>query len=326
MVVEEKEKKPSQLELFENNLPHKPYCSDDLELGLLIRAKKQAVSRRIIQHNKPAEVRWLVFDCDYPDALGKVEFNNLPAPNLLVSNPKNGHSHLFYGLEIPVIRTDAGRADPLRYLAAIEFAMCLALEADPSYAGLVAKNPLHTHWRTTTHNPNCYELGELAEYLTIPKKLPKKAQLQGLGRNCTVFEKVRFIAYGNVLKFKVESNQKAFFEFVLAACQGVNAGFPTPLEMKEITSIAKSISKWTWKHFKSALMSAEEWQKYVRDTHIPALQKMRQQKQVESRHRATKTKREKAFELRQGGSSQRQIAEVLEVCQKTVSNWLKVAK
>ena len=314
-----------QLRLFADNLPHKPYCTDDLTAGLRIRSKSTALTRKIVQHNKPAEVRWLVFDCDYPDALGKVEASNLPAPNLFVSNPENGHSHLFYGLQIPVVRTDAGRAGPLRYLAVVEFAICKALKADAGYAGLVSKNPLHQHWRTTVHNPQSYELGELAEYLTLPKRLPKKAQCQGLGRNCSIFEKVRLIAYANVLKFKIEGTKETFHAFILSTCQGVNAGFSKPLDPKEVAGIAKSISRWTWRHFTSAMKSEAEWKKYVEETHTPELQKARQARQVVSRREATKTKRGQALAMKQGGSTQKEIAAALEVNQGTVSRWLKIA-
>lgn len=324
MVVEEEEKAPqTQLELFADSLPLKPYCTDDLETGLAIRPKTTAITRKIIQHNTPSKVRWLVFDCDYPDALGMIEAKNLPAPNLLVSNPSNGHAHVFYGLKVPVVRTDAARAKPLHYLACIEHALKDALEADFGYAGLVSKNPLHTHWRTTTHAPTCYELGNFAEYLTVPAKLPKRAQTAGLGRNCSIFEKARFIAYANVLKFKLEATQEAFADFILSTCQSINAGFPKPLEAKEVAGIAKSISKWTWKHFKSSLKSNEAWAKYVADTHTPELQRARQLKQVEKRQEATKTARQQAKEMKAGGSTQKAIAEALGVNQATISRWLK---
>ena len=38
MLIEEQ--KQTQLQLFADNLPAKPYCSDDLEFGLLIRQAK----------------------------------------------------------------------------------------------------------------------------------------------------------------------------------------------------------------------------------------------------------------------------------------------
>lgn len=317
MVEQEQQKPATQIELFRDNLPRKPYCTDNLEFGLSIRPKTTAIARKILQHNKPAEVRWLVFDCDYPDALGKINSNNLPIPNIFVSNPANGHSHIFYGLNVPVVRTDAGRYNPLRYLASVEYAICKALEADAGYAGLVSKNPLHKHWRTTIHNPNSYELGELAEYLTLPAKLPKKAKTQGLGRNCTIFEEVRFIAYENVLKFRIESTKEAFAGFILSTCQSVNAGFPSGLDLKEVERIAKSISKWTWKHY------TKRWT----DEHFSKVQAKRGRagglKSGTTRASKNEEKRLTALQMRADGYTQNQIAEGLEVNQATISRWLK---
>jgi hypothetical protein len=41
------------LEQFTGNLPNKPYCTDDLHLGLQIRPKHLALLKRYIQPNHP---------------------------------------------------------------------------------------------------------------------------------------------------------------------------------------------------------------------------------------------------------------------------------
>ena len=41
------------LEQFTGNLPNKPYCTDDLQLGLQIRPKHLALLKRYIQPNHP---------------------------------------------------------------------------------------------------------------------------------------------------------------------------------------------------------------------------------------------------------------------------------
>jgi len=146
MLIQEQEQ--TQLELFASNLPTKPYCSDDLEFGLLIRQAKNAIQKRYIQHNKPTSVHWLAFDCDYAGALEEASSNLLPAPNIAVLNRQNGHSHLLYGLEVPVHRTAVARAKPLQFLAKVEYALREGLRADLGYSGLIVKNPHHSHWLT----------------------------------------------------------------------------------------------------------------------------------------------------------------------------------
>ena len=70
-------------------------------------------------------------------------------------------------------------------------------------------------------------------------------------------------------------------------------------------------------------MSDEAWAKHVADTHTPDKQRARQVKQVASRLEATKTAREQAKAMRQGGSTIRVIATALSISVGTVSNWLK---
>lgn len=41
------------VENFYAKLPHKPYCSDDLGYGVIIRPKKTAILKQYIQYNPP---------------------------------------------------------------------------------------------------------------------------------------------------------------------------------------------------------------------------------------------------------------------------------
>lgn len=201
----------AQLQLFKDFLPYKPYCTDDVEEGLYIRTKDTAIKKKIIQPNTVAKVKWLVFDFDKRDALGRIEEVNAPYPNILVTNKKNGHSHIFYSLNDAVLKNDNARYKPLDYLAKIQYALRQKLGSDIGYTNLVAKNPLHTDWLVTQLNAKSYDLGELSEYLELPHKLPPRAKEEGLGRNCTIFDTVRKRAYREV--FHCET-QEIFYNYV----------------------------------------------------------------------------------------------------------------
>lgn len=326
MVVEEEQKaQPTQLELFAENLPHKPYCSDE-KGWLQVRKKATAITRRYIQHNQPSLVHWLVYDCDYAGALEHVGDNQLPAPNVVATNPANGNSHLFYRLADPVCTSDIARPKPLALLAKIDYVMCKELEADAGYQGFISKNMLHRHWLVQEVNQEPWNLADFLEWIDLPKKLPKRAQVQGLGRNCTMFEKARYWAYSQVLSYRMQGNRKGFADAVLSHCEAINESFPTPLNISEVKATAKSISGWTWKHYTaSKSMSDEAWAKHVADTHTPDKQRARQALQVESRQEATKTAREQAKTMKAGGSSQKDIATALKVSEATICRWLKVA-
>lgn len=162
----------TQLTLFEEHLPFKPYCTDLLEAGLVIRSKKIALVKKYIQHNQPTQVRWLVFDCDYAGALEHIGQQHLPAPNISAINPANGHSHLFYGLAVPVCTTENGRKKPISLLAKIEHVLGEALDADRGYVGLISKNPLKIDvWDVRQVNPDSYELGDFLE-CSRPRRPP----------------------------------------------------------------------------------------------------------------------------------------------------------
>lgn len=303
----------NQLDLFETHLPLKPYCTDELEAGLFIRAKKSALIKKYIQHNQPTQIRWLVYDCDYWGALEHVGQNQLPAPNLIAVNPANGHSHLFYGLSVPVCTTENGRKKPISLLAKIDYVLCEQLKADLGYVGLISKNPLKTDvWDVREVNPASYELADFLEYLELPAKLPKTGQVQGLGRNVTLFETARQWAYRAVLAYRLTGGREQFAEAVLSQCQVINLTFPAPLGFSEVKATAKSITKWTWERYTARWTDEEFAQKQAARGKLGGTAKgvKNQAKRAQARSMASTM-------------TQKQIAAELGVTQQTVSLWLK---
>ena len=86
------------------------------------------------------------------------------------------------------------------------------LKADPGYSGLIAKNPLSERWRTTWHAPFPYSLEQLNADLTqLDKQKLRKEEYWGAGRNCTLFDELRVIAYRKVLHLKRQGAHQAIF-------------------------------------------------------------------------------------------------------------------
>lgn len=324
MVIEEEQQTTqTQLELFAEHLPHKPYCTDE-KGWLQVRKKATAIGKKYIQHNQPSQCHWLVYDCDYAGALDHIGQNQLPAPNIVATNPENGNSHLFYRLADPVCTSELAHRKPLALLAKIDFVLTEALEADKGYQGFISKNVLHKHWQVQEVNQHPWNLADFLEWIDLPKRLPKRAQTQGLGRNCTLFEECRHWAYRQVLNYRLTGNKDGFATAVLKHCEAINEGFSPPLYFAEVKATAKSIANWTWRNYtKAGAKTDEEWAKYVADTHTPDKQRHRQTLQAESRREATKTARQQAKAMQAGGSTQKDIATALGVSQQTVSRWLK---
>ena len=238
------------LNFFKDVLPKKPYCTDELGL-LLIRPKEIAIQKRYIQQNSPFDLYWLVYDVDRPTSHFDWYDLRAPAPNITAMNLNNGHSHLFYGLEVPVIKCIENpkvHKKPLRYAAAIDVALSLKLDADPGYAGLISKNPLHKHWNVLVWQRELYDLNWLAGYLDLEPYKDQRKHLPpvGLGRNCTLFELTCRWAYSQRREAGLYSSESCFIDAVTHYAAKKNEAFPVPLPYPEVKATGKSVGKWTW--------------------------------------------------------------------------------
>jgi len=315
-----------QLDLFQSLLPIKPYCTDELSSGLVIRGKTSALQKRYIQHNPPPVLAFMVYDLDRSDSALAWNDAHLPAPAWVSVNPDNGHCHVAYGLIAPVARTDAARAAPLRLAAAIEAAYGEKLAADRGYSGLITKNPLHPHWHvycpaTAAANNGYYELAELAEYVTLSKTLPKGRESAGLGRNVSLFDDLRKWAYSAIRAHWRPGGFAAWQLAVLEKSESLNQ-FVEPLPYAEIKATAKSVSKWTWQNFTPA-----GFRDYVKRTHTPEIQARRGKiggvRSGEVRAENANEKAAMAHEMSRQGMKQAEIAQALGVTDRTIRTWLK---
>lgn len=305
-----------QLSFFEDRLPHRPYCTDDLQYGVRIRPLKTALKLPYLQINPPHLRMWMLFDVDREGAALAWENANLPAPAWAAVNRENGHAHLAYGLSAPVLVAENARREPIRFLQGIEGAYREALQADRGYSGLITKNPQHPLWRVLYGPQKLWELGELAEYGHVEKYIPRHAKQPeeiGLGRNCITFEFLRQWAYRNIRAAKARGN----FVMWQADCnnRGLirNADFAYPLGGREVWHIAKSVALWTWRKFDLE----------ASDRRFQELQAYRSGAAHRARWGDNESKRATARLMAASGHSSRQIASRLDVNQSTVSRWLK---
>jgi len=300
---------------FVNNLPKKPYFTDELGNRLKIASKKTAIKHKYIQFNDVAFYRFLVFDIDKPQAALSWENAELPAPNTAVINPVNTHAHLFYFLENPVCKTDKAHLKPINFLKAIYQAYAIKLQADIGYAGLLAKNPLSNAWNTWYIHNSLYSLSELQDYVELQKIITKKAINEDFnGRNDSLFNTVRIWAYSTRYSYQ---NYSDFYKAVFNYTNSLNQLFTIPLPISEVKSISKSISKYAWQNF-----TAESRQNLINRTHTSELQAIRGQKSGIARYKKSEDKRASAKLLRAQGKTYNEIAEMLGVSCRTIIRWV----
>ena len=297
-----------QLDLF-NSLPNKPYCMDEKPGYMLIRSKAIAVKKPYIQVNSPVTTIYFVFDGDKNDAALSWFDENLPAPYWTTQNPENGHAHICYKLEIPLHTSEFSSIKAIKYAQAVYYAYALKMGADLSYSQLITKNPLHPQHRTTYWTDRAYSLDYLADFVDLPKKLPKKLEVVGLGRNVTMFEKGRRWAYSAVRDYMHHSSSSVWEQAVKKHLESINSTFEPPLPHSEVKATAKSIARWVWQRFSYGEFSA--------------IQAKRGAKGGKAKGEAYAEKRELAIKLKCDGLSYTQISDQLQVSRRSVINWCK---
>ena len=248
----------------------------------------------------------------------------LPAPNLIVVNPANGHAHLIYLLGAWV-RTDFGdpsRLRVVRYAAAIERAYATALGADQAYAGRFQHNPFSDAYVTKVGRQAPYSLAELAQYVDLYSPAAKVVPPQGIGRNVEIFDRLRRWAYTAVADWKIgtaEAWERVVSERATLIAADVGAESPRgPLPANEIGHIVKSVARWVWERYsagtppllREAQLVARRERERVRQAAREASRQRSEQTRAEYLAPAQK-RRAQAERLRSQGLSLRSIARAL---------------
>ena len=273
-----------QLDLFET-LPNKPYCTDELGVTY-IRPKSSAIKKKYLQVNQPKLVTYLAFDIDRQGGVLSWYDNDLPAPYWTSKNPENGHAHIAYRLKVPFCTSDIAHSEPIRYAAAIQSAMTERLKADRGFAGLLTKNPLHSHWKNEFWTEYEYTLDELADYLDLKGHPLRGSESSGLGRNCELFDNTRQWAYRAIREFWAPNYKRKWNAAVYDKVESTNSQFNVPLPVSEVKAIAKSIANWTYREFTPDKFRQSQAKKGAKGGKIGG--KVSKRKPVESSERTLK--------------------------------------
>ena len=305
--------------IFYRNLPHKPYCSDDLGHGVIIRPKKTAIQKPYIQHNPPCLITSLVFDIDRSDAYFAWSDANLPQPTWIAKNPKNCHAHIGYMLATPVCTTHRARQNVIEYLAKIEQAYGLALGADRGYSGLITKNPCNNTWETHIFDVQPYELGYLADFVELQELKTDLREVSGLGRNCAMFDTVRYWAY-KAIRAHLSDGFDNWHSEVLEQTKNANNAFIQPLPYSVVKATAKSIARWVWRNHAEA--HAKFIERQISKGRLGGL-KSDSSHGGKARSQQYSDMRQEAVKLHIQGVNNTQIAELLKVNRRTIIRWLR---
>lgn len=218
--------------------------------------------------------------------------------------------------------TDAGRQQPVRFAAAVEHAYMLALKADIGYSGTICKNPLHDRWRTQIHRQTPYDLQEMADYVDLPKKITKRQLIESpMGRNVTVFDRLREWAYRNIRHYR-EGCREEWMRAVELQASAFN-DFPTSLPRNEVGHIARSVGKWVWRNFNPSAIAESDAKFSALQAHRGAIGG---RQSAETRREQAEARMLQAIAMEARGMTQKAIAIALGVTDRTVRNLLDKAQ
>lgn len=230
----------------------RPLASDDYRRGVYRMPREEALTKRYIETN-PRKLRYcLVLDIDHTDALVRAFRTGLPMPSWVSESP-SGKAHAGYLLSNPFDTTDPGQQKAVRLAARVEEGLRRELGADPGYAGLIMKNPVHEAWETKWGADALHTLARMAEDLgsSLPgegrSRKGYRGDVAGLGRNCLLFEETRIWAYAAVRRYWSDG-QEAFLDAVHDHVRMLNEQLAVPLPAVEAKALAVSITRWTWAH------------------------------------------------------------------------------
>lgn len=231
-------------------LPQRPLATDDPTTGLTRTSRTQALDRRLIETNPTALTSLLAVDVDHPDALIRALWDRADwLPTVVTENPTSGHAHAIWALTAPVATTEYAHRRPLALAAAVTEGLRRSVDGDPSYGGLITKNPLNQDWIAHWVTNHTYGLKELAGHLDDADLMPpaswRRARRKnpiGLGRNCCLFETARTWAYREARHHWGDPD--GLHRAITSTVRDLNAGFSDPLPSSETRAIATSIHKW----------------------------------------------------------------------------------
>ncbi len=262
----------------------------------------------------------------------------LPAPNLVVINPRNGHAHLIYllGAWVQTDFSDSRRLKVVRYAAAIERAYTAALGADRAYPGRFQHNPLSDAYVTKIGRDAPYSLDELARYVDLNEPAVKKSPPAGIGRNVETFDRLRRWAYVAVADWRIGTYEAWYGAVADRGAQiaaDVGAESPRgPLKANEVGHIVKSVARWVWERYGADIPPLL---REARNVAQREREKARQRVREAARERSRMTREEyvaparrrraEAQEMRAQGLPVREIARVLTISVREVYRLLQDA-
>lgn len=201
--------------------------------------------------------QYLVVDQDH-EQIDRWHYEGLKEPHIIVKNRDNDKAHLFWRIDGFVCHEGNTPPKLLSLWNDCKSGLNYTLGGDPHFSDGFTKNPLSGDFIIQTrHDPSPYRLGDFVSDLAFPDRKTRSraksignrfadlSQITEGARNKSLFDAMRFYAYGNKWRF-VSVGRKAFYDEIAYMSLESNSHFPNPLPKQEVIQSVKSIVKWVW--------------------------------------------------------------------------------
>lgn len=219
--------------------------------------KDQALEKAYIQLQDYIYSPFIILDIDYDyeTFYERAERSEL-LPHIIVANKHKEGLHAVYFIDGGIWHTKRNKKAS-NFYKNVKQGLTGFFGADENFNGYKSKTPFHTNYLTFTNEENIYLpqackpylLEDLAMHLNnngvflgqkIKFDLSESLAGQFLGRNCMMFDKLRFIAY----KWAGD-DENLIYNRLTTIAKDLNKSLSLPLEQSEVNGICKSISKYT---------------------------------------------------------------------------------
>lgn len=253
-------------------LPKYPYATDSWDFGMYRMKREKAIQKRFIETCPKTMRNLIVLDVDIDQAewhiKGIVEEEELlPPPSFITINPVSEHAQVGYFIE-GFSHTPKAQL----FFNDVSKGLQSVMLADAAYGGRTMRNPLHSYQKTIWGVDTLYTLNELKEYTkNVNMNNVINIDNNTIGRNRALFDSLRVWAYRERLKY---NDYSLWYSVVYNKAFELNNSLEEPLRDKEVYTIVKGITTFTWKKFsKESFSDLQSYRSNKRQVVIDAEQK-----------------------------------------------------
>lgn len=214
---------------------------------------EKSLNYKYVDPNNNGYIRVLTVDIDWDIPMDEY-IDRIPQPNVIVTNPENGHKQIMYFFKS---RIYTGRPKIMYAFQGIKNNLNKVLKGDFCFAGRLQKNPLHSAWNTIWFNNAPCPLSSLIDWSMKQESDTDSCRVHDFtSRNVTIFH--------SLLKYACRHNKELTYAVLNSHAEYLNSQIPVfdtiikdPLGIVELRGIVRSVWKFMQTRYTGANKNGE---------------------------------------------------------------------